>query len=177
VFIEILLIYIVFLSILILGSYYVDLYLSKDQFTKEELKDVLPYLLKLWRKVSHSFSMLLLAVILAVSSLLGILFPMVSQNWFLNSSIIFLTMFFSFPVLKRNFDKTTVTVSGSYADTAMNIFVKYHNIILVGFGAGTASGLIYNWGAFKAVHFLWFLVNLIVLSILTGMVIKNILHE
>jgi hypothetical protein len=177
VFIEIILIYIVYLFVLIVGSYYVDLYLSKDQFTKEELKDVLPYLSKLWRKIAHSYSVSLVAAILTVSSLFGILFPMVSQNWFLNSSIIFLIMYFSFPVLKKNFDKTTVTVSGSYADTATNIFVKYHEIILIGFGAGTATGLIYNWGVFKAVHFLWFLVNLIALSILIGLAIKNIQHE
>lgn len=172
--IEIVLIYIFYLAIIVLGSYYVNLYLSKDQFTKDELKEVLPYLKKLWNKIASSYSMSIMMICLGISSLIGILLPMLSQHWFLNSAIIFAVMFFSFPLAKKNFDMTRITTGGTFADTAMSILVKYNSILLIGFGTGTATGIMYNWGVDKTISFVWFLVNLIVLTLLIGMTIKNI---
>jgi hypothetical protein len=177
VIIGIIIIYIVYLIILILGSYYVNLYLSKEQFTKEELKDVIPYLAKLWNSIANNYSMVILTGSIIVASIVGIVLTMLTQHWFLNSAIIFAVMFFVFPLAKKNFDKAMVTTGGNLSDTVMNIFLKYYNFILIGFGAGTASGLMYNWGAFKAVHFLWFLINIIALTILIGITIKNIANQ
>ncbi len=171
--IEILLIYILYLIIIIIGSYYVNLYLSKDQFSKDELKEVLPYLTKFWNRIVNTYSMSIVLICLGVVSLIGILLPMLSQHWFLNSAIIFIVMFFTFPLAKKNFDMAQITTGGSFADTAMSIFVKYNSIILIGFGTGTATGIMYNWGVYKAVNFLWFLVNLLVLTIFIGIVIKD----
>jgi len=47
----------VYLILVILGSYYVNLYLTKDQFTKDELKNVMPYLKESWVKLSRTYSM------------------------------------------------------------------------------------------------------------------------
>jgi hypothetical protein len=174
---ELILIYFTYLIILLLGSYYVNLYLSKDHFTKEELKNVVPFLTQSLKKVMNSHSMSIMIILLFVSSLLGILVTMLSENWFLNSSIIFIVMFLTFPLAKKNFDKVKVTIGGSYADTAINIFSKYYNFLLIGYGNGTASALMYNWGVYKAVPFLWFLINFIVISILLGMVINNIWNQ
>jgi hypothetical protein len=121
--------------------------------------------------------MTILAVILIVSSLVGIALTMVTDYWFLNSAIIVTVMFFIFPLAKKNFDKAMVTTGGNLSDTAMNMFLKYYNFILVGFGTGTASALMYNWGAFKAIHFLWFLINIIALTILLGIAINNIVNQ
>jgi hypothetical protein len=177
VIIEILIMYIVYLSLLVFGSYYVDLYISKDQFTKEELKNVLPYLSKLLNKIINSYSIPLFLAILLVSSIIGIALPLLSDHWFLNSSIIFLVMFFTFPVAKKNFEKTQVTIGGNMSDTVTNIFTRYYNVILVGFGNGTATGIMYNWGVYKSVHFLWFLINLIALSVMVGVAIKNFFDQ
>jgi len=93
---------------------------------------------------------------------------------FLNSAIIFIVMFFTFPLAKKNYDMARITTGGSFADTAMSIFVKYNSVILVGFGTGTATGIMYAWGVYKAINFLWFLINLILLTIFIGMVIRDI---
>jgi hypothetical protein len=177
VIIEIILIYIVYLMLLTLGSYYVNLYLTQDQFTKEELKNVIPYLIKLRDSIANNYSMTILAVILIVSSLVGIALTMVTEYWLLNSAIIFAVMFFIFPLVKKNFDKAMVTTGGNLSDTAMNMFLKYYNFILIGFGTGTASAIMYNWGAFKSIHFLWFLINIIALTILLGITINNIENQ
>jgi hypothetical protein len=173
VIIELLLMYVVYLLLLIIGSYYVNLYLSKDQFTKEELKEVLPYLSQLLSKIINNYSTSILIATLLVSSIIGIALPLISDHWFLNSSIIFLIMFFTFPVAKKNFDKTQVTTGGTASDTVINIFSRYYNVILIGFGNGSATGLMYNWGVYKSVHFLWFLINFIALSVMVGVAIKN----
>ncbi len=175
--IEIILIYILYLMIIVLGSYYVNLYLSKDSFTKEELKEVIPYLTKLWNKIKNNYSMTILLVCIGVASLIGILLAMLSQNWFLNSAILFVVMFFTFPLAKKNFDSAMITTGGNISDTAMGIFVKYQAVILIGFGTGTATGLMYNWGVYKSINFLWFLVNIIVMTIIIGMCIKEINNQ
>ena len=175
--IEILFIYIVYLVILILGSYYVNLYISKDQFTKDELKNMLPYLSELWNRISNNYSMLILGITMFVSSLVGLMLPLLSPHWFLNSSIIFLVMFFTFPLAKKSFDRAKVTTGGGFSDTAIDMFVRYHHLIVIGFGAGTATALMYNWGGSQTVHFLWFLINFIALSILIGVSINNVLKQ
>lgn len=172
--VEIILIYIFYLLIVILGSYYVNLYLSKDTFTREELRDIFPFLTKFWNNIVSNYSMTMMLICIGTASLIGILLTMLSQHWFLNSSIIFIVMFFTFPLAKKNFDMARVTTGGSFSDTAMSIFAKYHNIILVGFGTGTATGLMYNWGVYKAVNFIWFLINFILMTVFIGIVIKDI---
>ena len=70
-----------------------------------------------------------------------------------------------------------VTTGAGFSDTVMNIFSKYYNFILLGFGTGTGAGLMYNWGVYKTVPFLWFLINFTVISILLGMVIYNVYNQ
>ncbi|MDM7988256.1 MAG: hypothetical protein QUS13_13080 [Smithella sp.] len=175
--IQVALLFAVYLILVILTSYYVNLYLTKDQFTKDELKNVMPYLKESWVKISRTYAMPMLAAIFLVSSIIGIILPMLSQHWFLNSAILFLVMFFTFPLAKKNVHKAGVTTGGDFSDTVMSIFAQYDNIILSGFGGGTATGLMYNWGAYNAVHFLWFLVNFIALSIMVGIVIRNAINR
>jgi hypothetical protein len=174
VIIELVIIYVVYLLLLILGSYYVNLYISKDQFTKDEIKNILPYLSQLWSKIINNNSAPILIMAFVMSALIGMALPLLSDHWFLNSSIIFLIMFFSFPVAKNNFDKIQVTTGGTISDTIINIFTRYYNVILIGFGNGTATGLMYN---YKILHFLWFLINLIALSIMVGVAIKNFIDQ
>jgi hypothetical protein len=112
-------------------------------------------------------------MIAGVSSFISVLITMLSEHWFLNSAILYVILFFIFPFAKKNFSKVMVTTGGSYSDTIINIFLKYYNFILIGFGTGTGTGLMYNWGVYRAVPFLWFLINFIVISILTGMEINN----
>ena len=108
---------------------------------------------------------------------MGILIIMLSEHWLLNSAIIFIIVFLTFPIAKKNFDKVKVTTGSGFSDTAINIFSKYYNFILLGFGTGTGAGLMYNWGVYKAVPFLWFLINFTVISILVGMVIHNVHNQ
>ncbi len=177
VIIELILIFITYLLILTLGSYYVNLYLSQDQFSKDELKNVLPYLNQLLGKIATSYSLFMVVMIACASSFMGVLLTMVTEHWFLNSAILYVILFFLFPFAKKNFSKAMVTTGGGYSDTVINVFLKYYNFILIGFGTGTGTGLMYNWGVYRAVPFLWFLINFIIISILTGIEINNMANQ
>jgi len=173
VIIELILLFITYLAVLILGTYYINLYISQDHFTKEELKNIFPYLANLWSSVTNNNSIPLLLGIIVIFSFLGVLVTMLSDHWFLNSSIIFTIMYLTFPLARKSFDKAKVTTGGGFADTAIDLFLKYYNFILIGYGTGTGTALMYNWGVYKSVPFLWFLINFIVISILLGMIVKN----
>jgi hypothetical protein len=177
VLIEIILIYLFYLVILILGSYYVNLYISQDQFTKDDLKNIFPYLTQFMNGIMNNYSMSILAIVMIVSSFLGLILPILFQNWFFNSSILFIVMFFSFPLIKKNYDQAQVTTGGNLADTAMSLFMKYYNFVLIGFGTGTATALMHNWVVYKEIHFLWFLINLIAFSIFIGVAIRNTISK
>lgn len=175
--ISIALLFALYLAAVIAGSYYVNLYLTQDQFSKDDFREIMPYVKDSWAKISRNYSMPVLAVIFFVSSIIGIALTMLSQNWFLNSAILFLVMFFTFPYAKKNVEKAGVTTGGNFSDMALTLFVQYDNMILTGYGAGTATGLMYNWGAYNAIHFFWFLVNLIALSIIVGIAIRNAINR
>ena len=165
---ELILIYFVYLVIIILGSYYIDLFLSKDQYTKKEIKNSLPYFSKLLDTIKHTYSITSLVVIVSATSLLGILLPVLIQHWLTNSAIFFAVLFFILPLLKKQLEKYKVSDSENPLDNLSNIIIRYDDIILIGLGLGTASAIILNWGTTKFIPFLWFLVNIIIISILLG---------
>jgi hypothetical protein len=172
--IELILLFLAYLAAVIFGSYYVNLYITRDQFSKEDLKNVFPYISDLWSGITSNNSLAALLGILIASSFVGILITMITRNWFLNSSIIFVILFLTFPLAKKSFEKARVTTGGGFGDRTVEVFAKYDSFILIGYGAGTGTALMYNWGVYKAVPFLWFLINFIVITILLGMVIKNV---
>jgi len=175
--IQFILLFAVYLVVVVLGSYYVNLYVTHDRFSKEELKAVIPYLAQLGNKITADYSIPAIALTFGVASLLGIAFPMLSEHWFLNSSILFVALFLAFPLVKKNIERANVTTGGTLYDTAIFIFVKYYNFIVVGFGAGTATAIMYNWAVYKSIHFLWFLANFILISILTGIAVNHIAND
>ncbi|MCU0846395.1 MAG: hypothetical protein MUD12_00745 [Spirochaetes bacterium] len=171
--IEIILVFIFYLLLVIAGSYYVDLFLTKDEFTKEELKSILPYLLNYWNSIIKKYTMTTFFTILGVSSIIGILIPMIIYNWLGNSSMFFALVFFMLPMAKRHFEQSQVNTSESLADSAINIFVRYSEIIVIGFGAGNGSALIYNFRPMEDIHFLWFFVNIVLVTIMLGMAVRK----
>lgn len=175
--IEFVSLFVVYLMMVVLGSYYVNLYITQDKFSKEELKAVVPYFTRLWNRIASDYSMLIFGVTFGVSTLLGIALPMLSEHWLLNSAILFVAMFYTFPLVKKSIEKANVTTGGNLYDTATGIFAKYNNFILIGFGSGTATALMYNWAVNNSVHFLWFVVNFILISILIGIAVHNVAKD
>jgi len=172
---QIIIIYFVYVILVILGGYYVNLFQTKDQFTKDELKDVSPYLKEVMNALVSNYSSSKLIVIMIAASFFGIVIPFITFHWIINSSLLVIIVFFGLPFMKRSYEQSQVTDSENYGDLAMNVIVKYSEIIILGFGAGYGTGLIYNWGSLKVINFIWFLINIVAISILLGITIRNII--
>ncbi len=175
--IELLLIYIVYLILVIVGTYYVTLFIKQENYSRDDFKKVSPWFSMVWSKLTIHSPLPIFFIVLIVSSLLGIMIPIVIKHWITSSTIIFAAIFLLLPLLKNNISKTMVSSSAEYSDNAMNMLVRYSDIIIFGFGLGTATMLLYNWGSQKLISFLWFLPNFIVISILLGIQLKKYLDR
>lgn len=171
---EILLVFLIYCFLVTIGSYYVNLYVTQDQFTKQDLKNIMPYLSQLGQRIIREYSPLSFALVVCIAAFVGIAVTMVTDHWFLNSCILYLILYFTVPLMRQQAEKATVTTAAGWGDTAANLIVRYGNIAVLGFGFGNATGLMYNWDVHHSVHFLWFLVNIIVLTIFLGVAVKNL---
>ena len=160
-----LIIYGIFLSVLIVMNYYINLWKSKNEYTKDEIKDVFPHFLSFLKIIGSQYSPVPFLVLLLLSSLLGFLIPYI-PHWFFYSSIILIVMFLVFPIITNSIEQSKVMAAGDMKDIAANIFAKHSDIIIIGFGTGLGSSLIFRWGSLKEISFLWFLVNIIIISII-----------
>ncbi len=168
---------VVYLFIVLVGVYYFTLLTMKDNYTKDEFKNVLPFFRKSWEKVSSDYPVPLFLSILVISVFFGVVIPMIFRHWVTNSSIFFVLLFFLLPVLKKYLEKSQVAESKSFSDNLSNLFIKYMDIIIIGFGTGLGSALIYNWRDLPEIYSPFFLINLIIISLFLGHIVKNVLKE
>ena len=167
----------IYLILIVLGYYYANLFVTQDQYTKEELKNLLPYLKELWSKIGDKYPVPVFLSVLIISTFFGIVIPMFFRHWIANSSIFFVILFFILPFVKKYLEKSQVAESENYSDTISNIFIRYMDIIIIGFGTGLGSALIYNWRDLPGIYSPFFLINIIIISIFLGYTVKNLLKD
>ncbi len=172
-----LLIYFCFIFFLFVVNYYVNLFSSKELYTREDVSNFMPYLSESLGKMTQKYNVSGLVVALAVSSLFGVGIPLLSMHWFFNSSILFAVLFLVSPAIKESFDASKVNASDSRVDEIANLFSRYIGIIVLGFGTGTGASLMLNWANKKELGFLWFAVNIIAVIVLEQYVISRELKE
>jgi hypothetical protein len=170
------LVYLFFLFFLLVINYYVHLISTKDQYTKEELSNIMPYLSDSWKTMNERYSSSGLITSFIFSSLVGLLIPFLSIHWFFNSSILVCIFFLVFPVVKERLDSMKVSSTGSYSVDIQNYFAYYAGVILLGFGTGTGGSLMYNWANHREMSFLWFMLNLAVVVVLMQYALRRELN-
>ncbi len=168
---------ILYLSVVLVGVYYFNLITLKDQYTKDDLKNVIPFFKESWKKVSSEYPVPLFLSILVIATFFGVVIPMIFRHWVTNSSIFFVILFFTLPLIKKYLEKSQVTESKSYSDNLSNLFIRYMDIIITGFGTGLGSALIYNWRDLPEIYSPFFLINIIIISLFLGHTVKNVLKE
>ncbi len=173
----IVLIYIIFTAFLLTVTYYADLISSKEQYTREEISNIIPFIAETGQKIIEKYPLPGLGLAIFFPSLLGLLMPFISNGWFLNSAFLFVCLYILLPIAKERFDSTRVSASEYYADEIANYISKYAGMILFGFGAGTGTGLMYTWAHEKELGFLWFIFNLIVIVVLEVYTVSKEIKE
>src|SRR6056297_661362 len=158
-YISLLILYAAAIFITLLVFHYFQLFRSKEQYTRDELKNVIPSIPRYWDSLLQRYYLPGFIFSLVVSSVLGLLFPSIALNWFFQSAIIFIVLFIVLPYVKSYRENIMVTSSDNIGDIFSNVFTRYTEVILFGFGAGTFSSMTYQWTSHKELSFLWFLVN------------------
>jgi hypothetical protein len=171
--INILFILIVFVFVTVAISYYADLITKKEEYSRDDLKNILPFAAMLWEHYLQKYSLPVFIAIFISSSFASIVLTLVSASVLLNSSLLFIIVYFALPVISGNLEKSRVTDTGNYFDHAANIIIKHSDIIILGWGAGSGAALIYSWGSLKQIGFIWFVINLVVVIVLSQIKIRQ----
>ncbi|MCX8125047.1 MAG: hypothetical protein N3F66_12920 [Spirochaetes bacterium] len=159
--VSIILLCIFYCSLIVIVYEYYKLFNAKDEYTKQELKQVVFLIPDHWIPLLSKLR--LYPIYAFVSLIFGIVIPLLSTNWFFQSSIFCIILFIILPQIRRTYEPMKVTVSDSFMDTVASALSEYYEIILFFFSLGTLSSMTYTWVSEKELSFLWFLFNTIII--------------
>ncbi len=163
--IYLLMVYAVYLAVILVVSYYSWFIYSRNEYTRQELTDIKSLVETLGKRLSTRYGTGYVFLILLVFSTLGMLFSHI-PHWVFQSALLTIIIFLLFPVLQKRFKEQMVLTSTEFSDTAANIFSKYCDIIFLGYGSGFGAGYMYYWSGNRDVFFLWFALNIIIVTAL-----------
>jgi hypothetical protein len=176
-FLYMLAVYMFFMFFLLTVNYYIHLLSSKDQYTREELSNILPYISGYLSMLAEKYHQTGFLLALLPASLVGMLFPVITDHWFFSSSILFIIAYLLLPILKERFESTRVMASSSRVDDVSNFMARHAGVIVIGLGGGMGSSLMYTWAHDKELGFLWFIMNLSILIVLMEFALSREYNE
>ena len=170
---EIFFILIIYSAISFILTYYVNLFLSKSEYTRQEFSDIIPQLGNMLKKISSNYSLFSLLGIILLSAYIAIIILYFFTNWVLNSAIIPALIFFLGPRLAIYFEETRVTILNNYADIIETVYSRYYRYVIAGFLAGFGTKLIDNWINLGAFSFYWFIINFVINTVFLILIIRE----
>jgi len=174
---QILITFIIISIICLILTYYFNLFITQTVYTRSELSNILPQLGNMLKIIYTKYSILHLSVLYLLSGLIAIILLYIFKSWVFNSAIFPVILYFSGPRLAVYFEQTRVIISEDYKDIAEALYVKYYSFILTGFFSGYAVKLIDNWINNGIIDFYWFILNFIILIIISILTLRNEIFE
>lgn len=168
---------IIFLLICLIITYYYNLYVTQTFYTKSELSHIFPQISIMINKIFHNNSYFFIFLFFIISCFTGILLLSVFNNWIINSALLPVIFFYSFPRIAFYFEKTRVTISKDYKEILEIIYTKYYIFILIGFYSGYVVKLIDNWNNSLITDFFWFTFNITIITGLTVVTLRNYIFD
>ncbi len=173
---NILIVYAVYLILVFVIAHYVNLFSSKSEYTRAELTDLKPLAGTVKKKLEMKYSPAFVIVSMLITSLVGLLFSLV-EHWIFQSALVAVLLFVIIPMVQKYIMDRMVIASDSSIDTFANIFAKYCNFIILGYGAGYGAGLMYYWSMTREMLFIWFALNIVVVTVILVITAGRIVHE
>ena len=158
-------------------SYYYNLLISKNEYSRDELQKVVPQLINIWNKISGKYATINMIFIILIPALIGGGIPGVFTNSLINSALLPFLVFYFLPKAAVYFEETRVTTSESFTDILEDTYVKYYLLINSGFIAGYGSTLIFNWINLGIISFYWFVINFIIITIMLVLSLKEMIYD
>jgi len=175
--IQVFLTLIIYSAISLILTYYFNLFVSKDEYTRQEISDVFPQVGNMLRKISSNYPVMTLSAVTILSAFSAILLLIIFKNWIINSAAIPLLVFFIGPKLAVYFEETRVSVSDRFTDVLETIYSRFFRYIIAGFLAGFGTKLIDNWINIGSISFYWFLINFIINTGLLVLILREDIFE
>ncbi len=169
-------VYAVYLLIIFVIAYYARLISTKTEYTRQELTDISPLVQAVRGRMTMKYSASFVVILMLISSLMGILFSNI-PHWFFQSALLTLVLFIVLPQVQKRYQDRMVIDSGEVADTVANIFAKYCEFIILGYGTGFGAGFMYYWSTSREMFFLWFALNILVVTALMVIIAKKLLGD
>ncbi len=144
-YISLTLIFLFYTFITLVINYYISLFKSKDLFTKEELKNVKPYFFEKWSELKKIYSPFSFLTSFFIFSLIGIMFPKISENKVINSIIPFAFLYYLLPFLEKIVQKQVLPNEKGIQKTAKDFFLKNYPVFIFAFGLGSFTSISINW--------------------------------
>ena len=171
--IDILLIYIIYIVATLTISYYINIFMDKEQISRTELKEILPYYKELWGKLLLDGSLSINAIIISLSSLFGAIQIYLFDNIIFGSFALIVAIYFAIPFLEK-YSPTQNEIEQTNDNILTTIIENIYEII-IGYGFGISTLLIYKWALLGNISFWMLIINLIITtSIVVLSIIKKI---
>lgn len=164
--IEFLVLFLLYSFVVSAGAYYVQIFTSKENYTREELTSLAPYFSQLRHHLRKKFNPMSLIVFAITASLIGLALPFVRFHAITNSVLLFGVFSLILPIFQNHFNSSRVSVSEDITDSAAALFFRYSTVALLFFGIANAVGFTLSWTRHHQVSFLWLLVNLAIFAFL-----------
>ncbi len=174
--VNILIVYAVYLAIVFIIAHYADIFRSKTEYTRAELTDLKPLAGTVKKKLEMKYSPVFVIVIMLIASLIGLLFSHI-EHWIFQSALLAVLLFIIIPVAQKYVLDRMVVTSDSSMDTFANIFAKYCHFIILGYGTGYGAGLMYYWSMTREMLFIWFALNIVIVTVLLVITAGRIVQE
>lgn len=163
------------LSMIILSlRYYLDLFESKDNYTKSELTDILPYIQAVSGNILKKYSIPVLSLTTIVTFIISFYIPRLSDNYFTNSVIIYTAFFFGLPAISKFLQNQSTETDSSIKLIIYNYLISNHKLISFIFGLGTLTSFTFNRITYHNINFIYFIVNLTIAVILLEISLKSL---
>lgn len=174
---QIILTFIIYLFCTVVITYYYNLLITKNEYSRDEIQKVMPQMISIWKKVTARYSTLNLFFIIVIAGLIGGGIPALMHNSIINSALLPFIVYYFLPKAAVYFEETRVTTSESIADVLEDIYVKYYLLINSSFIGGFASTMIYNWASLGIISFYWFIINLTIITGILVITLKEMIYD
>ena len=171
--INIILIYVLYLISALVLAYYIDLFNKNEQLSKNDLKQLLFYYKELWDKFNSNQSLVLNLSVIGLSSLFGMIQIYIFDNFLLGSFIPIIAIYFATPYIEKSLGEKFNTEENS--GSIISIISGNLNEILIGYGIGMSTIMIYQWGVLGDNSFFGLILYLVAITFVVIMtIIKKI---
>jgi len=174
---QIILTFIIYIICSVVITYYYNLIITKNEYSRDEIQKVMPQLLSIWKKITAKYSVLNLVSIIGIAGLIGGVIPAIMHNSIINSAILPFIVYFFLPKAAVYFEETRVTTSESIVDVLEDIYVKYYLLINSSFISGYATALINNWATLGVISFYWFIINFSIITAFLVLILKEMIYD